>query len=331
MSFAEPLYLALTILVVPMLWLRRKRQSAVGHSQAETHKGMRSFFLFGWLPTIFLIAAWLALCAAMARPMLEEVTEKKSIQTRDFIVATDFSGSMWGMLQDPGQQNFAGGGTTGGAQPPQQLRRIDAARQAIKTFVASRQGDRVALFVFDTDTYPLWPLSEDLKVINDKADLIGRTMGGGTNFEGPSRGNPGYGPLQSAINHFVKYGKSTTKVLIMVTDGEDSISAERAAELTAMLEKLGIKLYVLGVGESWTNGNQVDLRTFTENLGGIVIPVGDAEQMRAGMNKIDQLEKSTVVLEKQVSHKPIYQVFLAASLAFWLLYLGTSALIRESA
>jgi Ca-activated chloride channel family protein len=335
MSFAEPLFLVLTLLVVPMLWLRRKRQAAVGHSQAGQYRNLRSVPIVGWLPAVLFTLAWTAMCVALARPMLPHVNEKQSIQTRDVIITTDISASMWTQLSDPAQQQLANSGQQAGGdasgQPPRQPMRIDAAVQAIKLFVARRQGDRVALFVFDTDTYYHWPLTADLKIILDKADLISKTMGGGTNFEGPSDGNPGMGPLQAAINHFKQYGKAKTKVLIMVTDGEDSISAKRMDELQAQMQAAGIRLYVLGVGDSWTNGSQPDLKTFVERMGGVVIPVGDAAQMRAGMDKIDQLEKSTVSLEKQVSYKDIYQVFLGAGIVLWLLYLASAAFIRESA
>ena len=93
MSFAAPIFLALIVLVVPMLWLRRKRQAAVGHSQAGTAKDLRSMPVVGWVPRILFVLAWAALCVALARPMLPQVKERQSIQTRDFILATDISGS----------------------------------------------------------------------------------------------------------------------------------------------------------------------------------------------------------------------------------------------
>lgn len=332
MTFAEPIWLALCLVLVALLWLNRRRQKALGHSQARSYRNLRSMPLVAWLPAVLFALAWSALCVALARPMLPQVAERQSIQTRDVIVTCDISSSMTMTLSDPAQQQLANGGQPAGDNGNQpQPRRLDAAAQAIKMFVSRRQGDRVALFEFDTDTYYLAPLTTDLKIILDAADLIPKTVGGGTNFEGPSDGNPGMGPLQAAINHFRKNGKAKTKVLIMVTDGEDSMSAKRMDELQALMQAQQIRLYVLGVGDGWTNGSQLDLRTFAERLGGTVIPVGDAAQMRAGMDKIDQLEKTTITLEKQVSYKDIYQWFVAGGVVLWLLYLASAALIRESA
>ncbi len=343
MSFASPLYLALVILVVPMLWLRRKRQTAVGHSQVNLHKNLRSVPIIGWLPTLLFILAWTALCVALARPLLPEVSQKKVIQTRDFIICTDISGSMWSVVQDQDQVNYAGGqpsasnpapgsGTgDGDSSQPQQLRRIDIAQLAIQDFVSHRQGDRVALFVFDDQTYYHWPLTDDLKIIQRKAKLLNLRQGGGTNFEGPDQSNPGVGPLQAAIDHFKAFGKAKTKVLIMVTDGEDSIDPARADVLAQQMQQMGIHVYVLGVGESWTSGQDLDLGKFADRMGGTVIRVGNKADMQAGFAKIDQMEKSAVVLETSVSYKDIYQYFLGLSLILWLLYLGSTALIRENA
>jgi len=333
-SFAYPLLLALTVAVVPMLWLLRRRQSALGHSQVDMHKGLRSFSLVGWLPTVFFALAWVALVAALARPLLPETVEKRSIQTRDFIVVTDISGSMWTPIGDPAQQQFAGGqpGSTGPGSDTRRLQRIDVAQEAIKVFVEHRKGDRVALLVFDDDTYYHWPLTDDLKIIQRKSQLLNKRPGGGTNFEGPSDSYRGIGPLQAAIDHFKEMGRAKTKVLVLVTDGESTISPKRFEELAEEMEALGVRIYVLGVGESWVNGSSMtmDLRRFVERLNGTILPVGDAVQLRNGFDTIDKLEVSKVELEKQTSFKDIYHLFLAASVGLWLLYLLSAALVREN-
>ncbi len=121
--------------------------------------------------------------------------------------------------------------------------------------------------------------------------------------------------------------------MIIVTDGEASISAERKELLTRTLTEMGIKVYVLGVGDSWVNNSPMtqDLRGLVEGLGGTVIPVGDGAQLRAAFATINQLEKSQVELEKSVSYKPFSMPFLIAALVLALLYLGLSALVRDDA
>jgi Mg-chelatase subunit ChlD len=190
----------------------------------------------------------------------------------------------------------------------------------------------VGLLVFDDDTYYHWPLTDDLRIIKRKSQLLNKRSGGGTNFDGPSESSQGIGPLQAAINHFAEMGQAKTKVLVMVTDGESNISPKRFEELATQMEALGIRIYILGVGESWTSGGAnmtADLRRFSDRLGGTVIPVGDAVQMRGAFDTIDRLEVSKVLLEKSISYKDIYHWFLAGSVLLFLLYLGATAVIRQ--
>jgi len=351
MSFATPMYLVLLLAIAPMLWFANRRRKTVGHTQVEVHRNVRSTPLVGWLPIILLVLMWSAFCIGMARPRLTEVNEKQTIQSRDFTILVDVSGSMSTPLQDPAQQTFVGnqtgngssngapangstGNTTqsgGTATPPQPPTRANAARQGVKLFVDQRQGDRVALLLFDDEVYDVWPLTADLKTIDRKLPLIDQYNGGGTNFDGP---NPDYpwskvGGIQGAINHFKELSDAKTRVLIMVTDGEDSMNPKRVEQLTDQMKKMGIHMYVLGVGEDWTTGSTPDLQKFCEGLGGKVFVVGNAQQMRDGFAEINKLEKSTVVIEKNAGYKDIYQYFLYAALVFALLYKFSTAIVRE--
>jgi len=348
MSFGSPIYLAALIALAPMVWLASRRRKSVGHSQVSLHKNVGSTPFVGWIPTVLLVLMWTALCIGLAQPRLTQVTEKQTTQSRDFVVLVDVSGSMSSALQDPAQQTFVGQQTgqngTGApvngapttpdgqpATPPPPPTRANAARQGVKIFIDARTGDRVALLLFDDEVYYVWPLTSDLKTINRKLFLIDKYNGGGTNFDGPNPDNPWskVGGIQGAINHFKQLSDAKTKVLIMVTDGEDSISPKRFAELTAQMQQLGIKIYVLGVGESWGNGSTPDLQRFAEGLGGKVIPVGNAQAMRDGFATIDRLEKSTVEIDRVQGFRELYQYFLYGALVFALLYKLSSALVRE--
>jgi Ca-activated chloride channel family protein len=322
-TFLYPWLLALIAAIPAFLWLRRRRQSAIGHSKVGMHSNMRSIPLIGRLPGVMFALAFAAIICALARPVLPEVAETRSIVTRDIIVATDISGSMSGQIPAP-----AGTVDSSGAET-KTYRRLDGARDAVVEFVKARPGDRIGVMIFDDDSYWHWPLSEDHKIVIRKAELINSYTGGGTNFEGPSERARGTGPLQSSINHFREYGKAKSRVLVLVTDGEDSISDKRKAELTALMQEYGVKLYVLGV--DWRPDTQNDLKKFTEGLGGKTFIVGSAGAMQAAMDEINRLETSLISVEKSVSYRDIYGWFLLAGLAFLTLFLGSVVLTREDA
>lgn len=328
MSFATPQMLALALLVIPILWMASRRRRALGHSQVDMHKNLRSVPLAGWVPNVLLVLLFAVIAATLANPLLPEDKVKETIQTRDFVITTDISGSMDEAIKDPDQLNFAGGtGETGPDGQPQKIRKIDVAAKAIKVFVAQRQGDRVALLVFDDQTYYYWPLSRDLSVVDRKADRVNKYTRGGTNLEGEN------GAVGGGIKHFKEMSSADTKVLILVTDGEASISPERMQALTKDLVDLKIKVYVLGIGDGWVNGSPMTqpLRQLVEGVGGTVIPVGDAVQLRTAFETINNLEKSQVVIEKSTTYKPIYEWFLGAVVLLTVLWLASIAIVREDA
>lgn len=327
MSFAHPQLLALVLLVVPVLWLASRRRKALGHSQVDIHKNLRSIPLAGWVPNFLLVLIFAAVAAGLATPLLPEVAVKESIQTRDFVIQTDISGSMDEAIKDPDQLNFAGGDSAGAEGQPEKIRKIDVAAKAIKVFVADREGDRVALMVFDDQTYYYWPLSRDIRVVERKADRVNNYTRGGTNFDSEN------GAIMGAIRHFKEMSTAETRVLILITDGEASISDERFQSITKELVDLKVKVYVLGVGDSWVNGSTMtqDLRRLVEGVSGTVIPVGDAAQLRQAFATINALEKSQVVIEKSTTHRPVYEWAFYAALALIVLWLVSVAIVRDDA
>jgi hypothetical protein len=199
-------------------------------------------------------------------------------------------------------------GEDGEGSAPKGPTRAMAARQGVKLFLDHRivNTDRVALLTFDTRVYFSEPLGFNLKSIYNKLDDI-LFSGGGTEFEADCVPGVGCGAIQGAINHFKQATTSgDTRVLIMVTDGEDSMHAERIEALTRQIQQMHIKMYVIGVGESWLKTEPTDLQKFVESEGvnGMVIKAGNAQQLRDGFAEIDKLEaKDTKVTGTEVKQQ----------------------------
>ncbi|MBY0359923.1 MAG: VWA domain-containing protein [Candidatus Obscuribacterales bacterium] len=333
-QFVSPLMLLLACLAVPIIWYRSKRQPAVLHSKVSVQKSLGTLPLLGWLPNVFFALTAVCIAAALAKPVLPEQVEKEAFDTRDIMIAVDISGSMTSALPGgapPGATAIAKG--KDGKEIA--YRALDAAEDATKTFTASRQGDRVGIFVFDDQTYYYWPMSRDLKIIQRKADLINSREGGGTNFEGPTEHDPRYGPIQAAIEHWKEYGQAKTKILILVSDGQAPISEKRFQELTTQMKEVNGRIYMLGIGGGWlseaTGNGTDDIRKLVAELKGKCFAAADAKQMQEAMATIDSLEKSTVYIEKTTNYRPIYSYFVAASIIFLVLFLGSTLLTRERA
>ena len=347
MFFSSPWCLLLLAGVVPIILFGHLRRSTLAHTKVSIHKNLRSVPLVARLPGLFLIVAWASICFALARPVLVEAHNTATIESRDIVISLDVSSSMTADVKAPSSrdafcahplelkraqksgQPVATPVPGGSDASNRSYTRLDAAREAALMFVSCRQGDRVGYQPFAERSYTGWPLTADLQIVYTMISLAGDYMGNDTNFDGPVDPAGKIGALQAAINHFKELAHAETRVLVMVTDGEDNIPDSRFAELVQQMKDLHIHIYVLGVGEAWTTNSTQDLRKFVDALGGVVIPVTDADQMRAGFDRIDQLEKSTVVIETAVTYREVYYWFLYGFAVSGLLFLITSALYRE--
>lgn len=340
--FLEPAMLALLLLILPFLWLRKKRQITVDHPQVSLHINLRGTPFLGRLPAVSLSLALTCLILAIARPVVPKISETRVIETRDILIAIDISGSMdaqvalqapaGAVILPPEKRNSAGMALL------QPYRRIDAAADAAWKFVGNRREDRIGLLVFNDDSYYHWPLTDDTKIILRKLRYVNNYTSGGTNFDGLPGSGQGKGPVFAGFEHFAKYGKAQTKVLIMVTDGESSISAERMERLEELTRSVGGKIYVLGVGDSWTRSSNSfsidmtkDIRELVRRLNGQCFAVADSTQMEAAFAAISSLEKSRIKLEQLRSYRDIYPWFLLAAALLFVLYLASNALIGEEA
>lgn len=324
MTFTEPYYLGLIALLAPMLWLGGRRRNAVGHSQTAIHAHLSSRSFLRHLTTVSFCLFWTCACVALARPVLPQVAQRQTIQTRDIIIQVDISGSMEDPVEGLRRPYNAPPPPEGSPSVPT---RIAAARVAVIDFIHERQGDRVALLLFNHESFYSWPLSRDLDVLARRVENVDRYVSGGTNFDGPN------GAVQSAVNHFREMSEAQTRVLILVTDGEANMDRERTAALARQLAELNIRVYVLGVGTGWVDNSRMtqDLRQLVESVGGTVIPIGNDAQMRAAFATINQLERSSVQIERSVTYLEIYGILAAMADLLLLTYLAFSALILEDA
>lgn len=309
--------LALVIVSIGLTLMRRWRQPAELVTSLSIQKDLPRFQLIGLVSQALFLISMLATNLWLAEPVIPVSNETRTLETRDIFIAVDKSGSMDSRIVD-NEGNLHD-------------RKIDAAAQAVKFFVARRTGDRVGLSVFDDNTYMHWPMTDNLKIILKKADLIAQYSGGGTNFESPT------GPIQTALDHWKEYGRAKTKVLIMVSDGEAPISDERMVELSKQMRALGGKIYLIGIGETWTDPakageSQVQaIKKLVADLDGRIFAAADEKQMLDAVATIDALEKSDVKVEVVTTYRDVSFYFALVACLFLLLFFASVALTGERA
>jgi Ca-activated chloride channel family protein len=231
MSFAHP-YLLLLLLALPVLaWLkgRHGRQPAFLYSSVQLVKGIIGITK-SRAGGILLKLRWLALALfiiALAQPRFVLSETHLSAKGVDIVVALDMSGSM--NAEDDG---FVLNG--------EQTTRFLLAQDVLKKFIAKRPNDRLGLVVFATSAYVAVPptLDHEFLLANlERLDI------GAIDPNSTAIGSA----IATSLNR-LRDSKSKSRIIILMTDGENN--AGKIPPLTAAeaAKALGIKVYTIGVG-----------------------------------------------------------------------------------
>src|SRR5438874_3413533 len=128
------------------------------------------------LPLALLAIALLLLGVAVMEPVLPYSQAEITSRGLDIVIALDLSSSMleeMGRIRPPRTFQNLTFSTSDSASPMKSVKsRLTATKDAIKSFVASRRDDRIALVVFSDNAYVISPLTFDHEYVIRYVDLI---------------------------------------------------------------------------------------------------------------------------------------------------------------
>jgi Ca-activated chloride channel family protein len=261
-----------------------------------------------WRETIVATLLWSLLILALARPQYVEPPLTKTEPQRDLMVAMDLSQSM-----DTKDFPAAGGKT---------VARIEAVRTVVADFVSKRPGDRIGLVAFGDAPYPLVPFTMDHDTV--EAMITGMLPG----MAGPRTA------LGDAIGLAIKMfaaSHAPDKVLILLTDGNDTASKMPPAKAAEIARQNGITIHTVGIGDRQSSGED---KLDTPTLQAIAKTTGGRfffGQDQAGLAAIyTTLDKITPANNKVLAWRPRVELFhypLGAALALAMLHLALGRLL----
>jgi Ca-activated chloride channel family protein len=263
------------------------------------------------LERLFAPVVFVLLVAAAARPELVEPPIRKKESARDLLLAVDISGSM----------------DTSDFTDPQgrKVQRLDATKAVLHDFVARRKGDRIGLLVFGDAPYVQVPFSLDHDLCLELLGEVGVGMAGQRTMIGDSVG--------LAIKLFDE-SKAKRKVVVLLTDGNDTGSRVPPAKAAEIAHQHGITIHTVGIGDPATRGaDLVDtgtLRTLAETTGGSTFMALNREELESIYRKLDEVEKVDLEAATYRPRRPLFQWPLGAAalllVAFYLAMAGSSVL-----
>jgi len=194
------------------------------------------------LQRIFITLAWLCLVTAMAKPEVIGPAIEQQKSARDLMIAVDLSGSM--SVEDFTLEN------------KQTVNRLTAVKQVLADFAKHREHDRLGLILFGDAPYLQAPFTADIETWLTllKESEIG--MAGQSTAFGDAIG--------LAISVF-ENSDTKNRVLIALTDGNDTGSKVPPVEAAKVAARYDIKIYTIAIGDPSAVGEEkVDLNVLTQ-------------------------------------------------------------------
>lgn len=252
-----------------------------------------------------LFLSWMLLILALMQP--ENVDQFQQVKNKgyDLMLAVDISASMQAL-------DFS--------TPVKAINRLDVTKEVVGNFIKGRQGDRLGLILFGQNAYLHVPLTLDTVSVSR---MLKDTV-------------PGMAGNATAIGDAIGMGVRTlrerpdgSRVLILLTDGEDNASSIPPLEAVKLAKQYGVRIYTIGIG---TKGlvpfpNQLGgygmgevsmdeklLKEIAKLTGGLYFSATNQKMLASIYAKIDELEKSEANETQFMIRDPLYQYPLSLSL-----------------
>ena len=307
MSFAWPWSFLLAIPLGIAAWrmLRQGRHagikfSAVGRLPQKT-VGWRAY-LANLAPWVFLAGSALLVIAA-ARPRQALSQGNRSVDAIAIAMTVDVSGSMEALDLTPRGENYK--------------TRLDVVKEMFRKFIEARPDDLIGLVTFGGYASSRAPLTADhetlLHVLNGvQVPSVGYDANGRPIDPDETMTAVGDG-LATALAR-LKDAEPKSKIAILLSDGVSNTGVVEPDQAAAAAEKLGIRVYTIGVGThsrrtpfkardmygrtsiayADMSFDESQLKSIAAKTHARYFSVRDAEGLKAALEEIDSLEKTTL-------------------------------------
>ncbi|MEN8253863.1 MAG: VWA domain-containing protein [Verrucomicrobiota bacterium] len=286
MRFANPILLLLLLLIPALAWLRHfmLRKRSMQFSNSTALKSLPKSWRIRLQPALPILYALGLVClvVALARPQRGLEDSRVRTEAVDIILLIDLSESMETM--DFQKLN-------------RRMSRLDASKDVIERFLEKRPNDRIGMVGFATLPYAVAPLTLD------HGWLVQRMQGLHTGMLDGSRTAIGDG-IASAVNR-LRESEAKSKVIILLTDGANNYGTLSPENAASAAEALGIKIYTIGAGGARTGFfmqrqavDETSLKKIAKTTGAEFYRARDLKTLEAVYEKIDQLEKTEIEVER---------------------------------
>lgn len=270
------------------------------------------------------ILQWIAIALiiiALARPQLQNTVVERNADGIDIVLVLDLSTSMRAEDLKPN--------------------RFDAAKRVAIQFIDKRKTDRIGLVSFAAQSFTVCPPTLDYELL--KKLLMDVKMG--VIEDGTAIGMG----IATAVNR-LKESKAKSKVIILLTDGQNNAGEIDPVTAADLAKSFGIKVYTVGAGTRGTAPYPIDdpifgpryqnvrvdideemLTKIAEVTNGKYYRAVNTEGLAKVYDEIDKLERTKVDELIYTDYQDLYERYLLWAGLLWItsLVLSKSVLRTE--
>lgn len=341
MNFAQPAFFWLLLLLPPIAFWQfyQRRKSAVTYSSlslfAHSSKTWRQYLLF--VPPLCLQLALVSLIIALTQPQTEMTRQRQDRQGIAIQVLVDVSSSM-DINMNYGEER---------------LTRMDVAKKVVEEFIAGdgkdltgRPDDLIGVITFARypDTVCPMTLGQDALVymvreitINERPNEDGTAYGDATALAAARLDMQENDEDDDSIK---------SKIIILLTDGENNCGTYLPLQAAAMAKEWGIKIYTISIqNEPQVEKKKTDkgefllpsdpsvsdqmLEKMASSTGGIFRRAYDFDSLQAVYKEINNLEKTKMKAVNYADYEPAFMWFVWCAMGLLLVkYLLSATILR---
>lgn len=321
-TFAHPFFFALLVPVLLIIWWQ-------AHGRKNNQPVLRLTTLGGiasipagvkarYRPVLFVlrILALTMLVIALARPQSTNTSINSDTDGIDLVMGVDISGSM---LAEDFKPN-----------------RMEAAKKVALEFVDKRPSDRIGLVIFSGESFTMCPVTIDHNVLKEQI----MSLKSGMVTDGTAIGDG----LATSVDK-LRYSKSKSKVIILMTDGENNCG--KISPLTALeiAKAYKLKVYTIGVGTigqalipmqtpmgtvkqlMQVSIDEPLLKQIASQTGGKYFRATNNNSLKAIYDEIDKMEKTSIEVTSFKRYAELFFPFAMLAVIF----LSLELLLRYTA
>jgi len=172
---------------------------------------------------------------SIARPQVTNEKQEQIIKGIDLVLSIDLSKSMLAQDLNPN--------------------RISVAKEVISNFIKKQKDNRIGLVVFAGRSFTLSPLTTDYKALESMINNLSTET---IEIDGTAIG------IAIVNSTYLFNNKDRTKVVILLTDGENNVNEISIEKSIEIANYKNIKIYTIGLGKK--EGVPIPIKIFDNNI-----------------------------------------------------------------